>query len=49
MDKKYIECGKIINTHGCRGGLKIDPWCNSPEDFTQLKKIYIRQKNDYAE
>ena len=47
--KKYIECGKIINTHGCRGGLKIDPWCNSPEDFTQLKKIYIRQKNDYAE
>ena len=48
-DKQYIECGKIINTHGCRGGLKVDPWCNSPEDFTQLKKIYIRQKNDYAE
>ena len=37
----YIECGKIINTHGFRGGLKIDPWCNSPKDFTALKRIYI--------
>ena len=49
MDKKYIECGKIINTHGCRGGLKVDPWCNSPEDFTELKKIYVKSKNEYLE
>ena len=44
MDKKYIECGKIINTHGCRGGLKIEPWCNSAEDFTALKRLYIQRK-----
>ena len=49
MDKKYIECGKIINTHGCRGGLKVDPWCNSPEDFTELKRIYVKIKNEYIE
>ena len=49
MDKKYIECGKIINTHGCRGGLKVDPWCNSPEDFTELKRIYVKIKNEYLE
>ena len=49
MDKKYIECGKIINTHGCKGGLKIEPWCNSPEDFTALKRLYIAGKNGYAE
>ena len=49
MDKKYIECGKIINTHGCRGGLKVDPWCNSPEDFTELKRIYVKSKNEYLE
>lgn len=49
MDKKYIECGKIINTHGCKGGLKIEPWCNSAEDFTALKKLYIKAKNEYIE
>ena len=49
MDKKYIECGKIINTHGCKGGLKIEPWCNSPEDFTALKRLYIQKKNEFIE
>ena len=49
MDKKYIECGKIINTHGCKGGLKIDPWCNSAEDFTALKRLYLKFKNEFVE
>ena len=47
MDKKYIECGKIINTHGCKGGLKVDPWCNSAEDFTDLKHFYTKNKNGF--
>ncbi len=38
---QYIECGKIINTHGFRGGVKIDPWCNTPKDFTSLKRIFL--------
>ena len=47
MDKKYIECGKIINTHGCKGGLKVEPWCNSPSDFTELKRLFISTKNSF--
>ena len=47
MDKKYIECGKIINTHGCKGGLKVEPWCNSPSDFTELKRLFISTKNGF--
>ena len=47
MDKKYIECGKIINTHGCKGGLKVEPWCNSPSDFTALKRLFISTKNGF--
>lgn len=47
MDKKYIECGKIINTHGCKGGLKVEPWCNSAEDFTALKNLYIKNKSSF--
>lgn len=48
MEKKYIECGKIINTHGYKGGLKVEPWCNTPKDFTQLKVLYIQRGCDFV-
>ncbi|MBQ4137737.1 MAG: 16S rRNA processing protein RimM, partial [Clostridia bacterium] len=31
--EKYLECGKIINTHGVRGNLKIESWCDSLDVF----------------
>ena len=37
----YLECGKIINTHGCKGGMKVDPWMDSPEDFCDLERVFI--------
>jgi len=39
--KQLLEAGKIVNTHGVRGDIKIDPWCDSPDVFCSLKKIYI--------
>ena len=48
-EKKYIECGKIINTHGCHGGLKIDSWCNTPYDLAELKRIYLKSNEEYKE
>ena len=41
----YIECGKIINTHGARGGVKIEPWCNTPADFASLKRVFFLESN----
>ncbi len=38
----YPECGKIVNTHGCRGGVKIEPWCDSAEVFASLPAVYIK-------
>ena len=49
MDKRYIECGKIINTHGCKGGLKIEPWCNTSKDFSSLKRLFIQKKDNFIE
>ena len=45
----YIECGKIINTHGFRGGLKLESWCNTPADLAALKRYYIREGGAYVE
>lgn len=43
---EYPECGKIINTHGCRGGVKIEPWCDSPGVFAALPTVYFKRGNE---
>ncbi len=47
-EKSYIECGKVINTHGCHGGIKLDSWCNTPEDLASFKQIYFKNKDEYT-
>ena len=42
----YPECGKIINTHGCHGGVKVEPWCDSPAVFAALPAVYIKRGNE---
>lgn len=39
-----LEIGKIVNTHGIKGELKIQPWCDDPEIFYELEYIYIDQE-----
>lgn len=45
IDKKYIECGKIVNTHGCKGGIKVESWCNSEKELAALKRLYLDCRN----
>lgn len=47
--EKYLECGKIINTHGVRGALKIESWCDSPEVLCALEKLYYKKKDEHIE
>ena len=49
MKKKYIECGKIINTHGCYGGIKLESWCDAPEVLASMKRIYIENNGEFVE
>ncbi|NCB03981.1 MAG: 16S rRNA processing protein RimM [Clostridia bacterium] len=39
-----IELGKIINTHGVRGELKLEPWCEAEEVFPLLETVTVGQK-----
>lgn len=41
----YPECGRIINTHGCHGGVKVEPWCDSPAVFAALPTVYVKEGN----
>ena len=47
MRQRYLECGKIINTHGIDGAVKLECWCDSPEVLAGLKKVYFLQDGDY--
>ena len=40
MKKEYLECGRIVTTHGVRGEVKVEPWCDGPEFFLDLDKLY---------
>ncbi|MBQ7895791.1 MAG: 16S rRNA processing protein RimM [Oscillospiraceae bacterium] len=45
MEKKeFIEAGRIVNTHGIAGEVKIEVWLDSPEFMKKFKRIYVQQK-----
>ncbi len=44
MIHDVLELGKVVNTHGIRGELKIQPWCDDPELFHELEYFYIDGK-----
>lgn len=45
MEKsRYIEAGKIVNTHGVHGEVKIQVWLDSPAFMKKFKTVYIDEK-----
>ena len=41
MPKEFLECGKIVTTHGVRGEVKVQPWCDGPEFLKQFRTLYL--------
>ena len=41
MKKQYLEAGKIVNTHGIRGEVKIIPWADSAAFLQGFDMLYI--------
>ena len=44
MPKKFLEAGKIVGTHGVRGDLKVQSWCDSPEVLCDFDTLYLDEK-----
>ena len=36
-----IEAGRIVNTHGVQGAVKIDIWLDSPQFFKSFKRLVL--------
>lgn len=41
MLKQYLEAGKLVNTHGVRGELCLEPWADSPEALLPVKHLWF--------
>ncbi|MCL2003736.1 MAG: ribosome maturation factor RimM [Oscillospiraceae bacterium] len=37
-----IEIGKITGTHGVRGELRVEPWCDSPAFLAGFSVVHLR-------
>ena len=41
MKKQFLEAGKIVNTHGVAGEVKVQSWCDSPEVLLDFDTLYL--------
>lgn len=48
MKQAYLECGKIINTHGFRGTVKLESWCDAPEILAGLDTLWLEKNGVYT-
>ena len=39
--ENFLEIGKIVNTHGLRGELKVDPWCDPNDVLSAIDEVYL--------
>lgn len=46
MKKQFLETGKIVGTHGIKGEVRIDPWCDSPEFLCCFKRLYLDESGE---
>lgn len=47
MKKEYLEAGKIVNTHGIRGEVKIMPYTDVPELLCEFDRLFIgKERNE---
>ncbi len=41
MLKQYLEAGRIVGTHGVRGEMRVECWCDSPSFLSKFKTLYL--------
>ena len=42
--KEFLEVGRIVNTHGIKGDVKVELWCDSYPVFRALKEVFTDGK-----
>ena len=48
MKKQFLDCGKIVGTHGIKGEVRIEPWADSPAFLCAFKTLYLDERGETA-
>lgn len=48
MIKDYLELGQIVGTHGIRGEIRINPWCDSPDFAKKFRTVFFGKNGENA-
>ena len=48
MRAEYLECARIINTHGTDGTVKLESWCDSPQVLAEIGTLYFKDEDAFA-
>ena len=48
MIKPYLEVGQIVGTHGVKGELRLQPWCDSPDFLKKFDTLYFDEEGRRA-
>ena len=43
--KDYLECGKVVGSHGVKGGCKVESLCDSPRVLCGFDTVYLKAKD----
>ena len=43
MLKPFLEAGRIVGTHGVRGELRLEPWCDTAAFLSGFKTLYWQE------
>ena len=46
MVKEYLELGQIVSTHGIKGEMRFNPWCDKPEFVKKFKTLYFDKNGE---
>lgn len=46
MIKDYLELGQIVSTHGVKGEVRFNPWCDTPDFVKKFKTLYFDNKGE---
>ena len=46
MKKQFLEAGKIVGTHGLKGEMRIDPWCDSADFLCRFRRLYDKNNSE---
>lgn len=49
MKKQFLEIGKIVSTHGIKGEVRVQPWCDDGEFLTEFDRLYFRKGEEIVE